>query len=184
MKIKNIQSVGKKPVYDLSVQEVEHYVLKNGVVTHNTGIYYSANQIFIISKSQEKDGTDLAGWKFTINIEKSRYVKEKAKLPFTVLYESGIKKWSSIFDLAIDHGAIIKPKIGWYQTVDMETGEVSEKSYRQKELEVNDAYFEKLIRDDSFKEFIEKRFKLTASTFAEGSVETILEDEDIDIDEE
>jgi len=84
MKISSINKVGRRPVYDLSVSEVEHYALKNGVVTHNTGIYYSANQIFIITKAQEKTGTELAGFKFTINIEKSRYVREKAKLPFTV----------------------------------------------------------------------------------------------------
>lgn len=182
MRISSIKKVGPRPVYDLSVAEAEHYVLKNGVVTHNTGIYYSANQIFIISKSQEKDGTDLVGWNFTINIEKSRYVKEKAKLPFTVLYNSGIKKWSSIFDLAVECGAIIKPKVGWYQTVDLETGEVSEKSYRQKELENNDAFFEKLVKNNTFKEYVEMKFKLTAggsnptSDYDEG-------DEEVDTDE-
>ena len=77
MKIKSIKPVGKLPVYDISVDKTEHYALKNGVITHNTGLYYSANMIFIISKAQEKDGDELAGWKFTINIEKSRYVKER-----------------------------------------------------------------------------------------------------------
>ena len=85
------------------------------IVSGGTGIYYSANQIFIISKSQEKDGDQLAGFKFTINIEKSRYVKEKSKLPFTVLFDSGIMKWSSLFDLAQESGHIIKPKMGWHQ---------------------------------------------------------------------
>ena len=37
MKIKTIKAIGKQPVYDLSVENVEHYVLENGVVTHNTG---------------------------------------------------------------------------------------------------------------------------------------------------
>ena len=61
MKIRSIRSVGKLPVYDLSVNsdnyDEQQYVLENGVVTHNTGIMYSANTVFIISKSQEKDGT-------------------------------------------------------------------------------------------------------------------------------
>lgn len=153
---KNIPCLAINHIY----QEMGLY--PKAIVSGGTGIYYSANQIFIISKSQEKDGTDLVGWNFTINIEKSRYVKEKAKLPFTVLYNSGIKKWSSIFDLAVECGAIIKPKVGWYQTVDLETGEVSEKSYRQKELENNDAFFEKLVKNDTFKEYVEMKFKLTA----------------------
>jgi hypothetical protein len=161
MKISSIKKVGRKPVYDLSVAEVEHYVLKNGVVTHNTGIYYSANQIFIITKAQEKEGNELTGFKFTINIEKSRYVKEKAKLPFTVYFDEGIQKWSSLFELAQEAGYIIKSKPGWYQVVDIETGEIQDKSYRAKDLENNDEFFEKLTKNKNFKEFIERKFKLT-----------------------
>jgi RecA/RadA recombinase len=152
-------------------------IYSKAVVSGGTGIYYSANQIFIIGKSQEKDGTDLVGFNFTINIEKSRYVKEKSKLPFRVLFNGGIQKWSSLFDLAQESGHVIKPKIGWFQTVDMETGEISEKSYRAKDLENNSVFFEKLIKDPIFKEFVEKKFKLTG-----GGIHS--EAEDVDIDEE
>lgn len=152
------------------------------IVSGGTGIYYSANQIFIISKAQEKDGTELAGFKFTINIEKSRYVKEKSKLPFSVFFDSGIYKWSSLFELAQESGHIIKPKVGWYQTVDMETGEISDKSYRAKDLESNDAYFEGLIKDKVFKEYVERKFKLTGG--AGGAAQHLDEDdEEVDIDE-
>lgn len=130
------------------------------IVSGGTGIYYSANQIFIISKSQEKDGTDLAGFKFTINIEKSRFVKEKSKLPFTVLYESGIQKWSSLFDLALDAGFIAKSTQGWYNLVDMDTGEVIEPRRRLKDIEQDDAFFEKLVANDDFNVYIERKFKL------------------------
>lgn len=152
------------------------------IVSGGTGIYYSANQIFIISKSQEKDGTELAGFKFTINIEKSRYVKEKSKLPFSVFFDSGIYKWSSLFELAQESGHIIKPKVGWYQTVDMETGEISEKSYRAKDLENNDTYFEGLIKDKVFKEYVERKFKLTGGA-AGGTQMHDDDDEEVDIDE-
>lgn len=41
MKVKSIKSVGRKPVYDLSVNsnnyDEQQYVLENGVITHNTG---------------------------------------------------------------------------------------------------------------------------------------------------
>lgn len=153
------------------------------IVSGGTGIYYSANQIFIISKSQEKDGTELAGFKFTINIEKSRYVKEKSKLPFSVFFDSGIYKWSSLFELAQESGHIIKPKVGWYQTVDMETGEISEKSYRAKDLESNDAYFEGLIKDKVFKEYVERKFKLTGGAAGASQHDTDDDDEEVDIDE-
>ena len=182
MKIASIKRVGKKPVYDLSVREVEHYILKNGVVTHNTGVMYSSNTVFIISKAQEKNGTDLSGWKFTINIEKSRYVKEKSKLPFMVLYDSGIQKWSSLFELAMEAGFLIKPKVGWYQTVDPTTGEVSEKNYRQAELQKNDAFFEMLTQNADFKTFVEKKYKLSAHDLV-PSIEEDGEEDSVDIED-
>ena len=131
------------------------------IISGGTGIYYSANQIFIISKAQEKDGTDLAGWKFTINIEKSRYVKEKAKLPFKVLYDSGIQKWSSLMDLAIESGHITKATQGWYNLTDLETGEIIEPKRRGKDIETDDEFFQQLIQSESFNAFVEKRYKLT-----------------------
>jgi RecA/RadA recombinase len=173
---KNIPCLAINHIY----QEMGLY--PKAIVSGGTGIYYSANQIFIISKSQEKDGTELAGFKFTINIEKSRYVKEKSKLPFSVFFDSGIYKWSSLFELAQESGHIIKPKVGWYQTVDMETGEISEKSYRAKDLESNDAYFEGLIKDKVFKEYVERKFKLTGGASG-GTQMHDDDDEEVDIDE-
>jgi RecA/RadA recombinase len=131
------------------------------IVSGGTGIYYSANQIFIISKAQEKEGTELAGFKFTINIEKSRYVKEKSKLPFTVLYDSGIQKWSSLFELALEGGWLTKATQGWYNMVDMSTGEIIEPKRRAKDIESDDEFFEGLIADKAFNTFVEKKYKLT-----------------------
>jgi len=130
------------------------------VVSGGTGIMYSANQVFIITKAQEKEGTELAGWKFTINIEKSRYVKEKSKLPFTVRYDSGIQKWSSLFELALESGHLTKANQGWYNMVNMDTGEIIDPKRRAKDIENDDEFFESLIADEKFKAFIERRFKL------------------------
>jgi RecA/RadA recombinase len=174
---KNIPCLAINHVY----QEIGMF--PKAIVSGGTGIYYSANQIFIITKAQEKDGSDLAGWKFTINIEKSRYVKEKSKLPFTVLYDSGIQKWSSLFDFAMEAGYIIKPKVGWYQMVDPETGEISEKNYRQADIQNNDAFFEKLIENKDFKLRIERMFKLSASQNQRKNENNIEENENVDIDE-
>jgi hypothetical protein len=171
MRIQSIKKVGRKPVYDLSlatdVYDKQHYILKNGVVTHNTGIMYSANTVFIITKAQEKDGTDLTGFNFTINIEKSRYLKEKSKLMFTVLFEKGIMKWSSLFDLAIEAGLISKATQGWYNNVDLNTGEIIEPKKRKADIEKDDEFFKRLIANDAFKEFIEKKYKLSGGALAE-----------------
>jgi len=154
---KNIPLIAINHVY----QEIGMF--PKAVVSGGTGIYYSANQIFIITKSQEKDGTDLTGFKFTINIEKSRFVKEKSKLPFTVLYESGIQKWSALFDLALEAGFITKSTQGWYNLVDMQTGEVIEPRRRLKDIEQDDEFFEKLVANDDFNVYIERKYKLNVA---------------------
>ena len=154
------------------------------VVSGGTGIYYSANQIFIISKSQEKQGTELQGFKFTINIEKSRYVKEKSKLPFTVLYDTGIQKYSSLFDLALESGHLTKANQGWYNLVNMDTGEIIEPKRRLKDIESDEAFFKGLIDDKRFNDFVEKKFKLTMIDSVSEEVEDDREDDIIESDSE
>ena len=84
------------------------------IVSGGTGIYYSADNIFIIGRQQEKEGTDIVGYNFIINVEKSRFVREKSKIPVEVLFEGGISKWSGLLDVALDGGFVVKPSNGWY----------------------------------------------------------------------
>lgn len=137
-------------------QTMELY--SKAVVGGGTAVMYSANQIFIISKSQEKNGDELVGWNFTINIEKSRFVKEKSKLVFTVLNNKGIKKWSGLFELALESGQIISPSKGWYSVVD-EDGVISDKKMRAKDLD-NQEFWEDFIKNEKFNAFVQNKFKL------------------------
>ena len=70
------------------------------VVSGGTGIYYSADNIFIIGRRQQKTGTEVTGYEFIVNVEKSRFVREKSKIPVEVTWENGISKWSG----SIRHG--------------------------------------------------------------------------------
>lgn len=153
---KDIPCIAINHVYD------EQGLYPKKIVSGGTGIMYSSNIVFIITKAQEKDGTDLAGFKFTINIEKSRFVREKSKLPFTVRYDSGIQKWSSLFDFAVESGFIQKATQGWYNLIDLETGEVIEPKRRLKDIETDDEFFEKLVENQRFKRDIENRFMMNS----------------------
>ena len=102
-------------------------IYSKAVMSGGTGGMYSANQVFIIGKAQEKDGTDLVGYNFTINIEKSRFVREKSKFPFLITFEGGIQKYSGIVEIALEGGFVSKPSNGWYAKVDQDTGEIGEK---------------------------------------------------------
>lgn len=138
-------------------------MFSKAVVGGGTSVMYSANQVFIITRSQEKDGTDLVGYNFTINIEKSRFVKEKSKLTFQVKFNEGINKYSGLMDIALVSGHVIKPKNGWYQVAGIE------KNYRLADTN-NAAFWDQILETDSFKEYVEYSYKLT-NKFTDMSVE-------------
>lgn len=128
-------------------------------ISGGTGILYSANDAWIISRSQEKDGTELAGYTFTINIEKSRRVKEKSKIPLTVMFDGGITRYSGLLDLALEAGIVIKPSMGWFQKVDPQTGEVLDGKYRAKDTDTAE-FWEPLLKSKEFNDAIRQKFLL------------------------
>jgi RecA/RadA recombinase len=147
------------------------------VVSGGTGIYYSADNIFIIGRQQEKDGTDVVGYNFIINVEKSRFAKEKSKIPVEVTWKDGISKWSGLLDMALESGHVIKPKNGWYQKVDLETGEVSEKSYREKDTYTADFWLP-VLKSKSFRAWVESRYMGPQGSIMNDEHNVDLEDED------
>jgi hypothetical protein len=182
-KLKSISSVGTREVYDISVQDVEHYILENGVVTHNTGIMYSSNSVWIIGRSQEKDGSELVGYNFNITVDKSRFVREKSKIPITVTFEGGIDEWSGLLDIALEAGVLCKPTQGWISKVDDETGEIQQKKYRAKDTN-NAEFWNPILQSMKFKKWVENRYKISNGSMLDDEIDTELESIDIDIDME
>lgn len=143
------------------------------IISGGTGLIYSANQAFIIGKSQEKDSDgDLGGWNFTLNVEKSRYVREKAKMIFQVLYNGGLQKYSGLIDLAMEVNRIVKPSNGWYSRVD-DDGVVEDKKFRLKDTTTSD-FWDPLLKSKSFNEAVSANFKLSKAYEPE---------EDVDVDD-
>jgi RecA/RadA recombinase len=132
------------------------------IVGGGTGSYYSADNIFILGRQQEKDGTELTGYNFIINVEKSRYVKEKSKIPVSVSFDGGLSKWSGLLDVALESGHVIKPSNGWYQKVDKETGEMEEKKYRIKDTDTKE-FWMPILLSKSFNTFVKNKYSLAMS---------------------
>jgi len=130
------------------------------IVSGGTGIYYSADNIWIIGRQQDKDDKELLGYHFVVNIEKSRYVKEKSKVPITVGFDSGINKWSGLLDLAIEGKFIVKPKVGWYARVDQTTGEILGKNYRADDIVSNDDFWKTIFNETNFADWIKSKYSL------------------------
>lgn len=154
-----IENIGRKEVYDISVQDAEHYVLENGVVTHNTGLIYSADHAWIVGRSQEKDGTDVIGYNFNIRVEKSRFVREQSKVPITVTFEGGLNKWSGLLEMALESGLVVKPSNGWYSLVNPESGEVDAKKVREKDTQSED-FLGVVLKSKAFENWVNKNYKL------------------------
>ena len=134
------------------------------------GIMLAANTVFFISKAQDKDGKELLGYNFTLIAEKSRFIREKSRIPVSVKFDSGIEKWSGLFELARDIGWIEMPSSGWYTAKNPHTGEVFVERARAKEIEDNDEFWEKLFAA-GFDEDIKQKYCLT-------SAEQVKQDED------
>ena len=150
-------------------------MFSKAVVSGGTGIYYSADNIYIIGRQQEKTGQDLTGYNFIINVEKSRFVREKSKIPVEVSFEGGISKWSGLLDMAIESGHVIKPSNGWYQRVDMSTGEAVEPKARKTDTYKKDFWLP-ILSDQTFMDWISKRYTISSS---DGIMREEITEEDI-----
>ena len=126
------------------------------IVGGGTGSYYSADNIYILGRQQEKDGTEIVGYNFIINVEKSRYVKEKSKIPISVSFDGGIQKYSGLVDIAIEGNFISKPSPGWYAKVDQKTGEIGDKV--RFDATQKDEFWQPLLKNESFKEFVKGKY--------------------------
>ena len=136
------------------------------IVGGGTGSYYGADNIWIIGRQQDKDGNELQGYHFIINVEKSRYVREKSKIPITISHEEGILKWSGMLDLAIEAGIIVKPKNGWYAKVDPLTGEVG-KNHRRDDIENDSNFWNEILSTTNFAQWIKEKYSLPSANIIE-----------------
>ncbi len=150
--MKNIPMVAVNHTY------MEIGLFPKAVVGGGTGLYYSADNIWIIGRQQDKKGTEIQGYHFVINVEKSRYVKEKSKIPITVSWEGGVEDYSGLLDVALAGGYVEKPSNGWYAVVDQETGELGNKVRYGDTL--GQFFWIDIFNKTDFKEFVKKQYSI------------------------
>ena len=146
------------PMLAVNHTYMEIGLFPKAIVGGGTGIYYSADNIWIIGRQQDKKGTEIQGYHFVINVEKSRYVKEKSKIPITVSWDGGVRSYSGLLDVALAGSYITKPSNGWYARVDQTTGEYGPKVRYDQTLEHE--FWEPIFAETDFKEFIKKQYTI------------------------
>ena len=182
---KQVKSLSRMVTPHLTMKDVPMIVVNHtykeigmfpkDIVGGGTGSYYSADNIFIIGRQQEKEGTEVVGYNFIINVEKSRYVKEKSKIPVTVSFDGGVSRWSGLLDLALDSGLVVKPTNGWYSRVDVSTGEIEAKKYRIKETDTKD-FWMPIITSKKFQDYVTDKYQIAAGEIMQGGIDNLFDE--------
>jgi RecA/RadA recombinase len=149
------------------------------VIGGGTGLVYSSNSAFIIGRRQVKDGTEIQGWEFVLNVEKSRFLREKSAIPFTVTYEGGIEKYSGLLDIAKASGWVVSEKQGWYSRPSVE----DDKNWRRKDTNSDD-FWMPLLENPDFHNAIHDMYKLGSPIAAHSAIVEVLVDTSVDEDGE
>ena len=102
LKIKSVKKLNyTEKVYDLSIENFNHYIDIDGVIHHNSGLYYSASVVAFLSKAKLKDGEEddmdlgQSGITVTLKTEKNRLAKPK-KVKFEISFVKGCNPYKSL----------------------------------------------------------------------------------------
>jgi hypothetical protein len=62
----------------------------------------------------------------------------------------------------MESGHVIKPSNGWYSKVDVSSGEVEDKKYREKDTDSKEFWLP-VLKQKSFQDFVENKYRVAAS---------------------
>jgi len=170
IKIKSKQCIGIKPVYDIQVKDAHHYILENGVISHNSGFLFASSiivsmDVFKLKQDEEGNKTkEVAGIRSKCKVVKSRYNKPFESVEIHIPYASGMDPYSGLFDLFFEKQHLLTKAGNRYVYTDL-TG--VEHSHWKKDYLTN----KDQILDLIMKEFDPEKVNMT-STVEDISEET------------
>jgi hypothetical protein len=161
VKIVSKKNIGIVPVFDIQVENAHHYILDNGVVSHNSGFVYASSIVVAMKKmklKEDEDGnkvSEVLGIRSGCKIMKTRYAKPFEDIQLQIPYESGMSPYSGFFDL-IEKRGIVSKEGNRYAYIDLD-GTIHK--YFRKEWNRN----ENSIMDLVMSEFDRKSLKSTVT---------------------
>jgi RecA/RadA recombinase len=160
LKIKNIPMIAINHTY--STMEM----FSTQVMGGGTGPMFAADTVWILGRQQDAEKVagkkQLNGYKFVINVEKSRFVKEKSKIIIDVNFETGVSQFSGLLDAAQESGHVQKTNIGkknGYQVVDVESGELIGEPQTEEDTD-NLEFWTPVLKNQSFHDWIKNKYRL------------------------
>lgn len=150
MRITSIKKAQIEPVYDFTVETSHHYILENGVITHNSGLEYAASTIIFLSKKKEKQNDEVVGNIVKCKLQKSRLTIADKVVETLLRYDSGVDKYYGLLDIGIKAG-VFKKVSTRYELPD------GTKAFEKNILESPEKYYTKDILD-KIDEYCKKEF--------------------------
>jgi len=109
MKLLSIKKIESEPVYDIQVEHAHHYILDNGVITHNSGLDYAASGIVFFTKKKDKDNDNqVTGVILKATLKKSRLTIENKVVETRLNYQTGLDPYYGLIDLCLKFGIFKK----------------------------------------------------------------------------
>ncbi len=114
VKIKSKKSIGVQPVYDLCVPDEHHYILENGIVSHNSGFVYASSIVIAMKKlklKEDEDGnkiSEVRGIRAACKVVKSRYAKPFESVQVKIPWDCGMDPYSGLVELFEKSGTLVK----------------------------------------------------------------------------
>lgn len=125
------------------------------IISGGSGVLLSANTALIMSRRKNQN-KDEAGFEFVIKAEKSRFIKEGLKFPLTIPDGSQIKRFSGLFDLALETGFVVKEGMMYL------VPEVPEfKKAWRKDIEDSDEFWNMVFKQTTFVKTVEEGVKVS-----------------------
>lgn len=150
--------INVKNIYSYFVQHTyqSQGLYPTNVVAGGTGAMYSANTVFIVGKSQEKNGTEVSGFNFKLKVEKSRYIKEKSVIDIIASFEDGILPYSGLAQVAEECGIIEKVRsrgnVFKFGELSVPEKKVADESSKE--------FWDTVFANSDLKECIKKKYKM------------------------
>lgn len=148
---KNIPLVSINHLYS-NMDQYNPYTMASG-----SGVKYSAQVIWEITKLKGKDKDDPSN-DFRIKVTKSRFIKENSSFLLSVPHSGIMKKFSGLFDLAIEYG-FISQSGAWYEVPCL--NDYQDRKVRKKEIENSSEFWNKIFSETNFKEVVESSIKVS-----------------------
>jgi hypothetical protein len=134
-------------VHDIEVAEDHHYLIGEGIVSHNSAQIFSSDIVVSMNKRKLKEDeagnktTEVLGIRSKIRCVKTRYSKPFEDVEVVIPYATGIDPYSGMFDLCEQRKVIVKDG-NRYRYVSLDG--VEHKLYR-KNMDAN--FFDMIIRE-------------------------------------